>query len=100
MELEIYAKNILDDTVASLKDQYAAIPQEVKDVMPKAAVLIAKGAIEGNLSDPDSADLKHANAIMANVAVGGQLALSKLMLDTAANIIAAGLGFIRKIIGI
>lgn len=91
---------ILNDTIVSLKGEYAAIPQSVKDAMPKAALLIAEAYVAGDLDDANSASLKHAMSMMANVKVGGQIALSELMLNTAANILAAGLGFIRKLVGI
>lgn len=100
MELDIYAKQILDKTVAALKGEYAAIPESVKDIMPKAAILVAQGAVTGGLDDNDSRELKHAMAILANVKVGGQIALNELMLNTAADIIATGLGFVRRVLGI
>lgn len=95
-----FANNILHETIAALKGEYAAIPQSVKDVMPRAALLVAQGAVTGNLDATATSNLRHAMAIMANVKVGGQIALSELMLNTAANILAAGLGFLRKVIGI
>lgn len=100
MELDTYAKQILDQTVAALKGEYAAIPESVKDIMPKAAILVARAAITGGLDDNDSRELKHAMAIMANVKVGGQIALNELMLNTAANVLSVGLAFVRKLIGI
>jgi hypothetical protein len=100
MDLEQFGKDILNQTIVSLKGEYAAVPYSVKAVMPKAALLIAASAIGGGLDAPRSQDLKHALAIMANVKVGGQIALSELMLETAANIISAGLNFVRKLIGI
>jgi hypothetical protein len=99
-EIARFGKQLLDETVAKLKGEYAAIPQAVKDVMPEAALLVARGAVGGVLGEGEKADLRHAMAIMANVKVGGQIALNELMLSTAANILAAGIGFIRKIIGI
>lgn len=99
-ELEQLGKQILNETIAALKGEYAAIPQTVKDVMPRAALLVAQGAVTGSLDATASNNLRHAMAIMSNVKVGGQIALNELMLNTAANILAAGLGFLRKVIGI
>lgn len=100
MELDTYSKQILDQTVAALKGEYAAIPESVKDIMPKAAILIAQGAVAGDLDGNDSRELKHAMAIMANVKVGGQIALNELMLQTATDIIAKGVKFLRGILGV
>lgn len=99
-DLDDFAKRLLTETVDQLKGEYAAIPQSVKDVMPAAAALIAKGALEGALEDPEHDDLKHAVAILGNVKVGGQIALNKLMLDTAENILRTGLNFLRGILGL
>lgn len=99
MELDIYAKQILDQIVAALKGEYAAIPESVKDIMPKAAILVAQAAVTGGLDDNDSRELKHAMSMMANVKVGGQIALNELMLQTATDIIAKGVKFIRGILG-
>lgn len=91
-------QKILDETIASLKGEYAQIPQSVKDIMPRAAMLVAQSTI--GLTPSEESDLKHSMAILANVKVGGQIALNKLMLDTAANVLSAGLAFVRKLIGI
>lgn len=99
-DLETYGKQILDGTIAALKGEYAAVPQSVKDVMPRVAALVAEGAVAGTLDGAKSANLKHSMAILANVKVGGQIALNELMLEQAANIIGIGLKFVRKIIGI
>lgn len=100
MDLEQFGKDILHQTIAALKSEYAQIPDSVKAVMPTAAVLIAESINGGGLDGNDSRDLKHAMAIMANVKVGGRIALNELMLETAANIISIGLNFVRKLIGL
>jgi hypothetical protein len=91
-------RQIFDETVIALKGEYAALPQTVKDIMPKAAVLIAGGLV--GLGERDKADFKHAMAIMGNVKVGGQIALNDLMLTTASNILTKGLGVLRSLIGL
>ena len=98
MDYSELGRKVLDETIASLKGEYQAIPQTVKDVMPKAAILIAKGLV--GLDDRETADFKHAMAILANVKVGGQIALNQLMLNTAANILAAGVSMLRKMVGL
>ena len=100
-ELLDIGKDILAETIAGLKGGYDRIPDSVKGVMPKAAALVAKAAVWGGaLSDGDDADLRHAMALMANVKVGGQIALNELMLQSAENILAKGFNFIRKVIGL
>lgn len=100
-ELLDIGKEILNETVAALKGEYARIPDSVKGVMPKAAALIAKSAVWGGaLSDGDDSDLRHSLAIMANVKVGAQIALNELMLQTAEKILARGFNFVRNIIGL
>ncbi len=91
-------RQILDETIGALKGEYGQIPQTVKDVMPRAAMLVARGLT--GLNDTDRTEYKHAMAVMANVKVGGQIALNELMLQTAANILTKGLGILRSIIGL
>lgn len=98
MDFETLGKNILNETIAAAKGEYANIPQAVKDVMPKAALLVAKGI--AGLSPTDAADYKHAMAILGNVKVGGQIALSELLLQSAGRVLAAGVSILRKIIGL
>lgn len=98
MDFSELGRQILDETIRGLKGEYGKIPQTVKDAMPQAALLVAKGL--AGLDDKETANFKHAMAIMGNVKVGGQIALNELMLTTAANILAAGLGVLRKLIGI
>lgn len=96
-----FGAKILVETLAALKGEYAAIPASVKEVMPRAAVLLAEAQLaQIGGQEHNSQDLKHAMAIIGNVKVGGQIALSELMLSTAANILAVGIGLIRKVIGI
>lgn len=98
MDIQEYGKSILSQTIGELKGEYDQIPQSVKDVMPDAALLIAEGAVTGTLDGEKSSRLKKATAIMKNVKVGGQIALQELMLEKAADILGAGLKFVRKVV--
>lgn len=98
MDYSELGRQLLDETVLSLKGEYAKIPQTVKDAMPRAAMLVAKGLV--GLTDNEQAACKYAMALLGSVKVGGQLALSELMLQTFERVLGAALGALRKLIGL
>ena len=99
-DLQKLGMDILSETIADLKDEYDGIPASVKAVMPTAAVLVAEGVVTESLSQEKSRDLKHAMSILANVKIGGQIALNELLLQKAEDILARGFKFLRNVIGL
>lgn len=98
MDFSELGRQILDETIRGLKGEYGKIPQTVKDAMPQAALLVAKGL--AGLTDNEQAAYKYAMAMLASVKVGGQIALNELLLQTAERVIGAALGVLKKLVGL